>query len=309
MVILKSSNIYKISMYFLFMKKISIIVTAYREPHIGRCIESIINQKLPKETEIVIVAPDNKTLNIAKKYALKDKRIRLIRDPGKGKPTALNLAFKEAKGKILILTDGDVYLGKDSINLLIKNFNSKKVGAVSGHVIYEIKNNNLFYEWAKLSEKIFNKVRLKLNKNGKLTHPTGYLYAIRKGIIKEIPQNTLSDDALIGYLITSKGYTIKYEPKAKVFVKFPTTTRDFINQKTRTRAGFVQIKKWYGYIPRRITNEIKFGISDLIRAYHKNLLKGLIVALIYIYTWVKAIIVINLNKRFDKIWTRIESTK
>ncbi len=152
----------------------------------------------------------------------------LIRGSAKGKPTALNLLFKKVSGKILILTDGDVILGENSISFLLQHFKNPKTGAVSGKVIYQIPKNSLFYEWAKLSEKVFDKMRKLQDRKNELWYLTGYSYAIRNGLIKQIPSNALSDDVVIGYLIKSKGYLIKYEPKAKVFVKFPATISDFI---------------------------------------------------------------------------------
>ena len=95
------------------MRKCSVIITAFKEEKtIGEAIKQIIYQ-LPKNSEILVIAPDEPTLSVAKKFSEKDKRIKILKDPGKGKPTALNLGFKEAKGKVLILTDGDVLAGKN----------------------------------------------------------------------------------------------------------------------------------------------------------------------------------------------------
>jgi cellulose synthase/poly-beta-1,6-N-acetylglucosamine synthase-like glycosyltransferase len=220
------------------------------------------------------------------------------------------LAFRKAKGKILILTDGDVLVGKNSIKFLLKHFENPKVGAVSGKVIYQIPKNSLFYEWAKLSEKVFDKMRKIQDKKNELWHPTGYLYAIRNGLIKEIPSNVLSDDALIGYMIKSKGYLIKYEPKAKVYVKFPTSISDFIKQKSRTRAGFLQIKRWFGFEGRKISSEISIGSKDLFKVYGiRKLHKMLIVSFFYLISWIRAYWLIFRRKSFEKIWERIETTK
>lgn len=288
---------------------ISIIVTAYKEPNLSKCLDSILNQKLPKNYEILVVSPDKETIAIAKKYQKKNKRIKIIKDPGKGKPTALNLAFKHAKGKILVLTDGDVILGKNSIPSLLKHFKDPKVGAVSGQVIYTISKDTLFYEWAKLSGKVFHEQRTQQAKQGTLMHPTGYLYAIRSSIVKSIPENTLSDDAVIGYLIKSKGYTIAYEPKAKVYVKFPTSVSDFIKQKSRTRAGFLQMKNWFGTSVRSMGTEISFGFKELIKAYGFKLHKMILLSLIYLLAWFRAYWLFYRKMPFEKVWQRIESTK
>jgi len=289
---------------------ISVILTAFREEKtIGKALNELRNQ-LPKNSEILVISPDDPTISEARKIAKLDKRIRIIRDPGKGKPTALNIGFKKARGKILILTDGDVIIGKSSIKFLLKHFEDPKVGAVSGKVIYQISKNSLLYEWAKLSEKVFDKMRKIQDRKNELWHPTGYLYAIRNGLISEIPSNSLSDDALIGYFIKSKGYLVKYEPKAKVYVKFPSSISNFIKQKSRTRAGFLQIKRWFGFKGRNIIGEISIGIKDLIEVYgFMKIHKMLFIGIVYIISWLRAYWLILRRKPFEKIWSRIETTK
>ena len=289
---------------------ISAIVTAFREEKtIGKVLNELRNQ-LPSKSEIIVISPDNPTIFEVRKIAELDERIRVLKDPGKGKPTALNIGFKKARGKILILTDGDVIVGKKSIRYLLRHFKNPKVGAVSGKVIYKIPKNSLFYEWAKLSEHVFDKMRKFQDKKSEFWHPTGYLYAIRKGLVREIPPNILSDDALIGYLIKSKGYLIKYEPRAVVYVKFPTSISDFIKQKSRTRAGFLQIKKWFGFEGRKISAEISIGIKDLIKVYGIDKLhKMIVVVSIYLVSWLRAYWLILRRKPFEKIWRRIETTK
>jgi cellulose synthase/poly-beta-1,6-N-acetylglucosamine synthase-like glycosyltransferase len=291
--------------------KLTIAVTAFREEKtIGKCIESIVDQKIPVNYELLISCPDEPTANVVRKYQKKYKNIKLIRDPGKGKPFALNMIFKYAKGKILILTDGDVQLEKNSIILLLTHFKNPKVGGVSGKVIYQLSKSSLFYEWAKLSEKLFDKLRKKEAEEGKLWHPTGYLYAIRKGIINRIPVNSLSDDAVIGYLIYSKGYKIEYESQAKVYVKFPNKISDFIKQKARTRAGILQLNKWFKFKGRTISKEISLGIKDLFKIYgFKKFHKMIFLCLIYLITWFKAYWYIYTKKSFKKVWQRIETTK
>ena len=60
---------------------ISIIITAYKEPNIHHAIEAIIRQRIDEEHEIIIAAPDKATLDIAKKYTVHNKRIKLFQDP------------------------------------------------------------------------------------------------------------------------------------------------------------------------------------------------------------------------------------
>lgn len=270
--------------------KISILVTTYEESEmINKCLDSITSQSLPDRYEILVSSPDKPTINAVKKYQKKHKNIKLIRDPGKGKPLALNILFKKARGDILVLTDGDVVLGKNSIKNLLRHFKNKKTGAVSGRAIYEIPEDSLFFEWAKFSERFLDKMRKINSKRGELYHPTGYLYAIRNNIVERIPENSFSDDAVIGYLIASKGYSIDYESKSKVYVKFPLTVTDFIKQKSRTKAGFLQLKEWSNFEERNIFGELSFGVKDLFKFYGiYKLHKMFLVGVIYFLSWLKA---------------------
>ena len=57
---------------------ISIIITAFKEPKtIGRAIEQVLKNKIKDKFEIIVSAPDKETLDVARDYAKKDKRIKL----------------------------------------------------------------------------------------------------------------------------------------------------------------------------------------------------------------------------------------
>src|SRR3989344_4084807 len=129
---------------------ISIIITAYKEANsIGKSIEAILRNKLA-HYEILVLAPDEETLNIARLYASKDKNINVIKDKGEGKPSALNLAFKVAKGDILILTDGDVYINNNAIPLILKKFEDQQIGAVTGRPISINNRRTMLGFWSNL---------------------------------------------------------------------------------------------------------------------------------------------------------------
>src|SRR3989338_1734721 len=110
---------------------ISILITAYKEPAtIGKAIECFLDEKL-EDYEILVAAPDDETLAVINKYAKKHHAVKSFKDDGKGKPAALNLLLQHAKGDILILSDGDVYIEKGSVGRLVRWFDDQKIGAVS----------------------------------------------------------------------------------------------------------------------------------------------------------------------------------
>ena len=95
--------------------KITILITAFKEPNIEEALISALNQKTEYKYEVILSAPDKPTLDIAKEYQKKYKHLKILIDPGKGKSYALNLAISNIKTDILILTDGDVYISKNTI--------------------------------------------------------------------------------------------------------------------------------------------------------------------------------------------------
>src|SRR3989344_7301511 len=116
-------------------KMLSIIITANKEPGIKQAIDSILNQTVKEKYELVVSAPDAETESIVKDYKKKHKNVIYHKDAGRGKVHALNEAFKICRGRIVILTDGDVCLGNNSINALVCAFDDKKVGCVSGRPV------------------------------------------------------------------------------------------------------------------------------------------------------------------------------
>ena len=109
---------------------ISIIVTSFHEHHLEKSIISLVNQKTNYNYEIIVVSPDKEARELTNKY-----NIKYFFDPGKGKSYALNLAFKEIKSDILILTDGDVFVNENVVEEFMKNFKDSKVGVVTGRPI------------------------------------------------------------------------------------------------------------------------------------------------------------------------------
>lgn len=100
--------------------KISIIIPVYNvEDYLEECLDSIINQPL-KDIEIICVndGSTDKSLDILKKYATKDKRIKVINQKNKGLSGARNSGLKIAIGKYVFFIDSDDYLLKDSLEKL-----------------------------------------------------------------------------------------------------------------------------------------------------------------------------------------------
>jgi len=289
---------------------ISIVITSFREPKtISRAIESIITQNIDSNYELIVAAPDDETLEAAKKY-----NVKLFRDPGKGKNYALNLLLKKIKGEIIILTDGDVYLSEKSIQEILNVFKNKKVGAVSGHPVSLESRTKIFGYWSYLLCEAAHNLRSKRHKNNQFLECSGYLWAFRNNIIKKFPLD-VGEDTIVPIMLYLKNYKIKYASNAKVYVKYPLNLHEFIKQKRRTAGAHDNISKYVSLkrIPRMKTllNEIRGGFNLFFYSENfREVFWTLFLFPIRFYIWLNLFYNSKIKRRkYSDAWKRIESTK
>jgi len=108
-------------------KLISVIVPVYNaENKISKCLESILVQTY-SNIQIVLVNDGSKdsSLQICKKYAKQDARIKLVDQVNGGEGAARNRGIAEAQGELICFVDADDYVNPDFVknlyDLLKKN--------------------------------------------------------------------------------------------------------------------------------------------------------------------------------------------
>lgn len=102
-------------------KLVSVIVPAYNiEEHIGRCLESILNQTY-RNLEIIVVddGSNDQTRGIIDQYAKKDKRIVVIHKKNGGVSAARNSGIDIASGDYISFVDGDDQIENDMYETLV----------------------------------------------------------------------------------------------------------------------------------------------------------------------------------------------
>jgi cellulose synthase/poly-beta-1,6-N-acetylglucosamine synthase-like glycosyltransferase len=295
---------------------ISVVITAYREPKtIGKAIEAILEQEVDVDFELFISAPDKETLQVAEIYELRDPRVRIFIDNDEGKSAALNQLLPELEGKILVLTDGDVFVGKNSLKEIVQPFKDKKVGCVTGRPVSVNSRNNMLGYWSHLLvDAGAHEARKKREKKGEFLECSGYFWAFKNGVIKNFPVD-IAEDTVVPLLFRERGFKVRYAENAKVYVKFPTNLRDFIEQKKRTAKAHESLKKYVNVkrIPRTKTfmNEILEGWKALF--YPKNIREIVWTLLLFpfrLYIWILVFYHTRIKKEhYGDAWDRIESTK
>jgi cellulose synthase/poly-beta-1,6-N-acetylglucosamine synthase-like glycosyltransferase len=292
----------------------TIVISSFKEPNLKKAVEEALNQKTEIKYEILIISPDKEAEDLVKYYKKLGKKIEFLQDPGKGKSFGLNLAFKKLKTDIWVFTDGDVYFDKNVLKNIINTFEDEKVGCVCGRIIPTNSKNTKVGYWAHLlADAGAHRIRKKLSDKNKFLECSGYLFAFRKGLISEIPLN-VAEDSYIPYLIFSKGYQIRYVPDALVYVKNPTTVKDFVKQRIRTAKAHSSLTDYFKDFPKvkSFKNEVKEGTFSALK-YPSNLKEFIwTIELFFVrlYVWVKKFY----DEKFVKAyygdgWERIKTTK
>ena len=110
---------------------ITIIITSFKEPQsVGKAIEAVLANKIKEKYELLVAAPDKETGAVIQSYSRKHKQVKYFKDKGRGKANALNELFQRAKGDILILTDGDVFMSTNAISALLHALRTNMLAAL-----------------------------------------------------------------------------------------------------------------------------------------------------------------------------------
>jgi len=285
-----------------------IIITSYKEPESTvKAVNAFLKQKIKEKYKIIVVDPFPEVEKVLKKKFKKEFRsgkIEFFLDPGEGKSYALNLVlekiYSQNSNDIIILTDGDVYVSKNSVSAILEAFKDKEIGCVTGKPVSLNSRDNMFGYWSHLLFAGIDRVRRRLSKEGKFFECSGYLFAIRNGVLKGFPLEA-SEDSIIPFLFWKKNYKIKYLPEAEVYVKNPENWHSWKKQKIRNIKGHENLNKLVKEMPRTKSfwNEIKEGTFFALK-YPKNTKEffytlALFIARFYIY--IKAFYELHFKKK------------
>jgi cellulose synthase/poly-beta-1,6-N-acetylglucosamine synthase-like glycosyltransferase len=287
---------------------IDIIITSFNEPKSTlNAVQAFLKQKIEGEFRITVVDPFPEVRDFLKKN-VKDKRVQFFLDPGEGKSYALNLLFQELSGKpedIFILTDGDVYVSDKTVPAIVSAFEDKEVGCVTGKPVSIDDRKTKYGYWANLFFAGIDRVRKKLSGQKKFFECSGYLFAIRKGVIYDFPLET-SEDSIIPYLFWKKNYKIRYVPEAEVYVKNPGNWKDWLAQKVRNVKAHENLSRIAPDMPRTksLWNEVKEGAFFAL-TFPKNPKEFLWTVEAYfarLYLYYRAFKELNSKKKYADGW-------
>ena len=159
----------------------------------------------------------------------------------RGKMHAMNRGMHFVKAPIVIFSDSNTLLGKDSIREIVLQFSDPKTGCVAGEKrIIE----NKVEAAAGAGEGLYWKMESKIKQNdselNSAVGAVGELFAIRTELFEEVEIDTLLDDFIISLRIAQKGYRIAYAPNAYAEETASLNVGEELKRKIRIAAGGIQ---------------------------------------------------------------------
>ncbi len=219
--------------------EVTLFVAAYNEKDfLEQKINNSYSLDYPKDKVHqvwVTDGSDDGTPDLLKKY----EGVEVYHKPERaGKIAAMNRGMQFVKTPIVIYSDGNTMLGKESIRRIVNLFRDPKVGCVSGEKRVAITDSTAATEgiyWK--YESMLKKWDAELNT---VVGAAGELFAVRTELHEPIEPDTLLDDFIISLRIAEQGYKIQYDPEAYALENPSSNVREELKRKIRISAGGIQ---------------------------------------------------------------------
>ncbi|HKK09699.1 MAG TPA: glycosyltransferase family 2 protein, partial [Bacteroidales bacterium] len=249
--------------------EVTLFVAAYNEKdYVDAKVKNGFSLNYPKEKihqVWVTDGSDDGTPDLLRKYQGVDVH---HKDERGGKIGAMNRGMQFVKTDIVIFSDGNTMLGKDSIQEIVNLFKNPEIGCVSGEKRIRDKDADVA---AGAGEGIYWKYESTLKKWDfelySVVGAAGELFAIRKDLYQEVERDTLLDDFIISLRIARDGYRIGYNPDAYAVESASEDVKEELKRKVRISAGgfqsIVRLKE--------LLNPFKYGILTFQYISHRVL--------------------------------------
>ena len=248
---------------------VTLFIAAYNEKDfVETKLDNSFNLDYPKDKLKIMWVTDGSddgTPDMLRKY----ENITVLHEPARnGKISAMNRGFKYITTPIVVFSDANTILGKQSIREIVRLFNKPGVGCVSGEKrIFRKEKDSA----AGAGEGIYWKYESKLKQWDaelySVVGAAGELFAVRTELFQSVEPDTLLDDFIISLRIAMKGYTIQYSPEAYAMESSSSNVKEEMKRKVRIAAGGIQsVIRLYPLL-----NIFKYGVLSFQYISHRVL--------------------------------------
>jgi cellulose synthase/poly-beta-1,6-N-acetylglucosamine synthase-like glycosyltransferase len=224
------------------LPRVSVIIAARDEARrLPARIDNILASDYPADRLEVIVASDGSTDDTAEALAPYKGRITLLLLPASGKAGALNEAVREATHPVLVFADARQRFAPDAIRRLASHFDDEEIGAVSGELMIEDDGSSTIGEGVGAYWTYEKWLRRRESIVGSTLGVTGAIYAMRRGLWRPLPADTILDDVMAPMRVVLRGYRVTFDDQARAFDEAAKDSATERRRKSRTLAGNFQL--------------------------------------------------------------------
>jgi cellulose synthase/poly-beta-1,6-N-acetylglucosamine synthase-like glycosyltransferase len=211
-----------------FRPSVTLVIAAHDEEGvIEEKLENVVALDYPRERLEVIVASDGSTdgtAALARRFAGRDPRFRVLDLPRRGKVPTQDAAVEEAGGEIVAFSDANALWESDALEALVRRFAEPGVGYVCGLLRYLAPSgaNEEGAYW-----RYETSVRALESRLGSVTAGNGAIYALRREAYLRVDPRT-SHDLSLPFNLVKRGWRAVYEPLAQAVEQpLPTVEGEF----------------------------------------------------------------------------------
>ena len=221
---------------------VTLLVAAFNEEDcLDKKIENSLSLDYPQDKLKIIVVTDGSNDGSAGIAGNNPRIVHLHEAQRRGKIAAINRAMKFVDSEIIIFSDANAMLNREAMRELVSFFDDPAVGCVSGEKRVYMENRNgatsagegTYWRF----ESLIKKWEARL---GSCVSAPGELFAIRRHLFMEVPEDTLVEDFVISLRIALKGCRIQYAPGAYAMETASASIDEEFKRKTRIAAGNLQ---------------------------------------------------------------------
>ena len=231
-----------------FQPPVSIIVPAYNEARvIDASLAALLRLRYPRYEVIVVDdGSTDGTYGRARRWGGQHgpASMQVLRQVNGGKARALNAGIRRAMGEIVVCIDADSQLAAGSLAAMVRHFRDPAVGGVAGNVKVKNRRNVLAGLQALEYLEGLNMVRRTLGFFRIVNIIPGPVGAFRRSALEQIggyDPDTFAEDCDLTVKLLTRGWKIRYEPRAVSWTEAPERINDLVRQRYRWTRGLLQV--------------------------------------------------------------------
>jgi cellulose synthase/poly-beta-1,6-N-acetylglucosamine synthase-like glycosyltransferase len=236
-----------------FEPTVTVFVPAHNEEHVIRkMVEQLTQLTYPKNKLEIIIIDDASTDRTGEIVDTSIKNFNFMKvihrckpDGGKGKAAALNAAFKQSTGEIILCFDADYLPQQGIVEKLVQPFSDPHVGAVQGRPVVLNEPYNVITRMIALERisgyRVDQEARDIL---GLIPQFGGTVGGFRRCILEKLggfDESMLTEDTDLTFSIILEGFKVRYIGEAECYEEAVDSWRAYWRQRHRWARGHMQV--------------------------------------------------------------------